>query len=237
MTKSQSLARADTFFRYDWWETCHVPGVAGLDHRADGHRRPAPSGPPRRRGSWPSTTGSEPGSRRPTTGRARSTGRLRRGHVPGRRDRGLRPDVQIPRKYGLDQTVGRHARAGRGVPASCARRRPTARSPTTAPALSERADRNYANPMAMSCWYLSELGIRTVGLCHSVQGPAACWRAKLACRTRTSVPLCRHQSPGVVHSLSGGGRHRSLPAAARGDGPLHLPTRQERTADGRPRRA
>ncbi len=29
---------------------------------------------------------------------------------------------------------------------------------------------NYANPMAMSCWYLSELGIRTVGLCHSVQG-------------------------------------------------------------------
>jgi alpha-galactosidase len=29
---------------------------------------------------------------------------------------------------------------------------------------------NYANPMAMNCWYLSELGIKTVGLCHSVQG-------------------------------------------------------------------
>jgi alpha-galactosidase len=29
---------------------------------------------------------------------------------------------------------------------------------------------NYANPMAMACWYLSELRIETVGLCHSVQG-------------------------------------------------------------------
>ena len=29
---------------------------------------------------------------------------------------------------------------------------------------------NYANPMAMNCWYLEALGITTVGLCHSVQG-------------------------------------------------------------------
>jgi alpha-galactosidase len=29
---------------------------------------------------------------------------------------------------------------------------------------------NYANPMAMACWYLAEQGIQTVGLCHSVQG-------------------------------------------------------------------
>jgi alpha-galactosidase len=29
---------------------------------------------------------------------------------------------------------------------------------------------NYANPMAMNCWYLEALGIKTVGLCHSVQG-------------------------------------------------------------------
>ncbi|HSI82286.1 MAG: alpha-glucosidase/alpha-galactosidase [Candidatus Methylacidiphilales bacterium] len=29
---------------------------------------------------------------------------------------------------------------------------------------------NYANPMAINCWGLNELGIRTVGLCHSVQG-------------------------------------------------------------------
>jgi alpha-galactosidase len=28
---------------------------------------------------------------------------------------------------------------------------------------------NYANPMAMNCWFLSSLGIKTVGLCHSVQ--------------------------------------------------------------------
>ncbi len=29
---------------------------------------------------------------------------------------------------------------------------------------------NYANPMAMNCAYLERLGVRTVGLCHSVQG-------------------------------------------------------------------
>ena len=29
---------------------------------------------------------------------------------------------------------------------------------------------NYVNPMAMNCWYLSSLGVKTVGLCHSVQG-------------------------------------------------------------------
>ncbi len=29
---------------------------------------------------------------------------------------------------------------------------------------------NYANPMAMSCWYLDRLGIDVVGLCYSVQG-------------------------------------------------------------------
>ena len=29
---------------------------------------------------------------------------------------------------------------------------------------------NYANPMAMNCAYLERLGVKTVGLCHSVQG-------------------------------------------------------------------
>ena len=31
---------------------------------------------------------------------------------------------------------------------------------------------NYANPMAMNCWLLDRIGIRHVGLCHSVQGTA-----------------------------------------------------------------
>ena len=79
-------------------------------------------------------------------------------------------DVQIPRRYGLDQTVGDTLGPG-GV----------FRFLRSAPALSDIASDmaevcpdalliNYANPMAMSCWFLSSLGVKTVGLCHSVQG-------------------------------------------------------------------
>lgn len=79
-------------------------------------------------------------------------------------------DVNIPRKYGLDQTVGdtlgpggvfrflRSAQAYRDIARDMHELCPSALLI------------NYANPMAMSCWYLSELGINTVGLCHSVQG-------------------------------------------------------------------
>ena len=78
-------------------------------------------------------------------------------------------DVEIPRKYGVDQTVGDTLGPG-GV----------MRFLRTAKALKQIAEDmlelcpkalviNYANPMAMNCWYLSRLGIRTVGLCHSVQ--------------------------------------------------------------------
>ena len=81
-----------------------------------------------------------------------------------------RHDVDIPRQYGLDQTVGDTLGPG-GV----------FRFLRSAPAYREIvADMlevcpgalliNYANPMAMACWYLSSLGIKTVGLCHSVQG-------------------------------------------------------------------
>jgi alpha-galactosidase len=78
-------------------------------------------------------------------------------------------DVEIPRKYGIDQTVGdtlgpggvmrflRCAQVFRGIAADMSELCPDALLI------------NYANPMAMNCWYLSELGINTVGLCHSVQ--------------------------------------------------------------------
>ncbi|MDP9364392.1 MAG: alpha-glucosidase/alpha-galactosidase [Chloroflexota bacterium] len=81
-----------------------------------------------------------------------------------------RLDVEIPRRYGLDQTVGdtlgpggvfrflRSAPAYRAIAADIADLCPGALLI------------NYANPMAMSCWYLDALGVRTVGLCHSVQG-------------------------------------------------------------------
>ena len=79
-------------------------------------------------------------------------------------------DYQIPRKYGVDQAVGDTLGPG-GV----------FRFLRSVNAYREIADLmhevcpgvhviNYANPMAMACWYLKERGIRAVGLCHSVQG-------------------------------------------------------------------
>src|SRR5579859_1539939 len=81
-----------------------------------------------------------------------------------------RHDVEIPRRYGLDQPVGDTLGPG-GV----------FRFLRSAPAYAEIATDmhalcpnalliNYANPMAMNCWLLNRLGVDTVGLCHSVQG-------------------------------------------------------------------
>jgi alpha-galactosidase len=80
-----------------------------------------------------------------------------------------RLDVEIPRRYGLDQTVGdtrgpggvfrflRSAPVYRGIAADMRELCPGALLI------------NYANPMAMSCWFLERLGVTVVGLCHSVQ--------------------------------------------------------------------
>jgi alpha-galactosidase len=79
-------------------------------------------------------------------------------------------DVEIPRKYGVDQTVGDTVGPGgvfrflRSVPAYQA---------IAADALEVCPGAvfiNYANPMAMATGYLNALGLKTVGLCHSVQG-------------------------------------------------------------------
>ena len=80
------------------------------------------------------------------------------------------PDVEIPRRYGIDQCVGyTHGPGGvfrflRSWPAymnlaGAVRRR-----------CPEALVINYANPMAMNCWAMNLSGVRTVGLCHSVQG-------------------------------------------------------------------
>src|SRR5690625_3431253 len=81
-----------------------------------------------------------------------------------------RHDVEIPRKYGIDQPVGDTVGPGgvfrflRSVPAY---------DEIAADALEvcpEATFINYANPMAMATAYLNAKGLRTVGLCHSVQG-------------------------------------------------------------------
>jgi alpha-galactosidase len=79
-------------------------------------------------------------------------------------------DVEIPREYGVDQTVGDTL-----GPGGCFR------GLRTVEALREVAETmleicpdalllNYANPMSVNCWATDLLGVRVVGLCHSVQG-------------------------------------------------------------------
>ena len=80
-----------------------------------------------------------------------------------------RADVEIPRRFGVDQPVGDTLGPG-GV----------FRGLRSIGALREIADDmkelcpgalliQYANPMAINCWATESMGIRTVGLCHSVQ--------------------------------------------------------------------
>ncbi|MCU1446115.1 alpha-galactosidase [Cryobacterium sp.] len=81
-----------------------------------------------------------------------------------------RHDVEIPRKYGVDQTVGdtvgpggvfrflRSVSAYEGIAADALELCPNAQFI------------NYANPMAMATGFLNAKGIKTIGLCHSVQG-------------------------------------------------------------------
>ena len=91
---------------------------------------------------------------------------------------GYRPctvtDFEIPNRHGLRQTIGDTLGIG-GI----------MRALRTIPVLSgmvrEMEQRcpdvlhlNYVNPMAMNCWALTRSSrVRTVGLCHSVQGTAA----------------------------------------------------------------
>jgi alpha-galactosidase len=82
-------------------------------------------------------------------------------------------DVEIPRRYGIDQCVGDTLGPG-GV----------FRALRTIPVLldicrdmeqlcPEALLMNYANPMAMNCWAMSLASrLKTVGLCHSVQSTA-----------------------------------------------------------------
>ena len=79
-------------------------------------------------------------------------------------------DVQIPRKYGLDQCVGDTLGPGgvfRGLRSIGALMDIGHDMLDLAP---DALMLQYANPMAMNCWATNLLGVKTVGLCHSVQG-------------------------------------------------------------------
>jgi alpha-galactosidase len=78
-------------------------------------------------------------------------------------------DVTIPREFGIDQTVGDTLGPGgifRGLRSIAALREITTDMKELCPSALLI---QYANPMAVNCWATEALGVRTVGLCHSVQ--------------------------------------------------------------------
>lgn len=79
-------------------------------------------------------------------------------------------DVNIPRKYGMDQCVGDTLGPGgvfRGLRSIGALEQIAMDMKQLCP---DALMIQYANPMAMNCLATQLLGIKTVGLCHSVQG-------------------------------------------------------------------
>ena len=78
-------------------------------------------------------------------------------------------DVNIPRAYGVDQPVGDTLGPGgifRGLRSIAALKEITADMAELCP---QALMIQYANPMSINCWATSALGVKTVGLCHSVQ--------------------------------------------------------------------
>ncbi len=83
----------------------------------------------------------------------------------------VRPDVEIPHRYGVDQAVGDTLGPGgimrglRTIPVMLDICRDMAELCPSALLI------NYSNPMSMLCWAIAEsTPIRAIGLCHSVQG-------------------------------------------------------------------
>ena len=118
---------------------------------------------------------------------------------------GYRPctvtDFEMPKKYGLRQTIADTLGIG-GI------MRGAAHHPGAAGAWRRDMERlcpdvtflQYANPMAMNCWALNRATkIKTVGLCHSVQGTAE--RARRGHRRAgrgDQLSLRRHQPHGLL---------------------------------------
>ena len=77
-------------------------------------------------------------------------------------------DVLIPRKFGVDQTVGDTLGPGgvfRGLRTMFALETITTAMREHCP---DALLLNYANPMSINCMFASGEGVHTIGLCHSV---------------------------------------------------------------------
>ncbi|WP_029149822.1 alpha-galactosidase [Microbacterium indicum] len=81
-----------------------------------------------------------------------------------------RHDVEIPRRYGVDQTVGDTVGPGGVFRFLRSVRAYTSIAEDALELCPDAQFINYANPMAMATAFLNAKGLRAVGLCHSVQG-------------------------------------------------------------------
>ena len=124
-------------------------------------------------------------------------------------------DFEIPKKYGLRQTIADTLGVG-GI----------MRGPRTVPVLLDIARDmrevcpnalmlQYVNPMAINCWALNELApdIRHVGLCHSVQGTAF----ELSKDLGVDYKSLRYQCAGINHMAFYTKFERELPDGTRED--------------------
>jgi alpha-galactosidase len=104
-------------------------------------------------------------------------------------------DVEIPRGYGLDQPIGDTLGPGgvfRGL-------RTIEALKDLCPDMLELCPgavvMNYANPMAINTWASYELGVRSLGLCHSVQGTAGL----LARHVGVPIDEVNYRAAGINH--------------------------------------
>jgi alpha-galactosidase len=104
-------------------------------------------------------------------------------------------DVEIPRKYGIDQAVGDTLGPGgvfRFLRSASAYLEIAADMRELCP---KALLLNYANPMAMNCWLLTRSGIKTIGLCHSVQNTSQ----MLAAQMGVPYDEVRYVAAGINH--------------------------------------
>lgn len=107
----------------------------------------------------------------------------------------FRIDVEIPREYGIDQTVGDTLGPGgifRGFRSIAALKKIANVYQKCCP---KALFIQYANPMAINSWGAAELGMKNVGLCHSVQGTSS----MLAKEVGVPIEECVYISAGINH--------------------------------------
>ncbi|MEZ4610474.1 MAG: hypothetical protein R2838_09575 [Caldilineaceae bacterium] len=100
-------------------------------------------------------------------------------------------DFEIPKKYGLRQTIADTLGIG-GIAARTACHPVLLDIIATWKSCADATLLQYVNFAAANCWAINRAtsGIRTVGLCHSVQGTTRSWLPTSACPEQDQLHLC-----------------------------------------------